>query len=399
VTYFGYPSKVRQMLKPVKPPATDASDRRRAAVRVFGALCNGGPATRVGLAESLGASASTITAAVQELRSQGFVDETGTAASTGGRRATIIELARSLGCVLAVDVGAINVRIAAANVAGRIFEQRTFPTSSTPDAKRFRHVLVAALDELSRAAHGPVLAITLAVPAIVEPATRQVSLATVAGWPKGDPARWLARFGAPVLVENEANLGAVGECMHGSARGAGDVLFVAIGAGVGAGIVIDGRLYRGATGAAGEVGFLRRSGSPPPLQLELEAAGPAIVRHYHEAGGDGDVQTAETVFDRAGLGDVPAQAAVAAAIDELAVGIANAIIVLNPQVVVLGGGLGGAGSALFRPLRERIRPLVPAMPTLVPAELGPDSALVGATVWAAQEAQGRLRATLEVGRG
>ena len=399
MTYFGYPSKVRQMLKPVKPPATDASDRRRAAVRVFGALCNGGPATRVGLAESLGASASTITAAVQELRSQGFVDETGTAASTGGRRATIIELARSLGCVLAVDVGAINVRIAAANVAGRIFEQRTFPTSSTPDAKRFRHVLVAALDELSRDAHGPVLAITLAVPAIVEPATRQVSLATVAGWPKGDPARWLARFGAPVLVENEANLGAVGECMHGSARGAGDVLFVAIGAGVGAGIVIDGRLYRGATGAAGEVGFLRRSGSAPPHQLELEAAGPAIVRRYHDAGGGGDAQTAEIVFERAGLGDAPARAAVAAAIDELAVGIANAIIVLNPEVVVLGGGLGSAGSALFGPLRERIRPLVPAMPALVPAELGADSALVGATVWAAQEAQGRLRATLEVGRG
>ena len=398
MTYFGYPSKVRQMLKPVKPPATDASDRRRAAVRVFGALCNGGPATRVGLAESLGASASTITAAVQELRSQGFVDETGTAASTGGRRATIIELARSLGCVLAVDVGAINVRIAAANVAGRIFEQRTFPTSSTPDAKRFRHVLVAALDELSRDAHGPVLAITLAVPAIVEPATRQVSLATVAGWPKGDPARWLARFGAPVLVENEANLGAVGECMHGSARGAGDVLFVAIGAGVGAGIVIDGRLYRGATGAAGEVGFLRRSGSAPPHQLELEAAGPAIVRRYHDAGG-GDAQTAEIVFERAGLGDAPARAAVAAAIDELAVGIANAFIVLNPEVVVLGGGLGSAGSALFGPLRERIRPLVPAMPALVPAELGADSALVGATVWAAQEAQGRLRATLEVGRG
>ena len=291
-----------------------------------------------------------------------------------------------------------NVRIAAANVAGRIFEQRTFPTSSTPDAKRFRHVLVAALDELSRDAHGPVLAITLAVPAIVEPATRQVSLATVAGWPKGDPARWLARFGAPVLVENEANLGAVGECMHGSARGAGDVLFVAIGAGVGAGIVIDGRLYRGATGAAGEVGFLRRSGSAPPHQLELEAAGPAIVRRYHDAGG-GDAQTAEIVFERAGLGDAPARAAVAAAIDELAVGIANAIIVLNPEVVVLGGGLGSAGSALFGPLRERIRPLVPAMPALVPAELGADSALVGATVWAAQEAQGRLRATLEVGRG
>jgi predicted NBD/HSP70 family sugar kinase len=387
------------MLNPVKPPAANAADRRRAAVRVFGALCDGGPATRVGLADALGASASTITAAVQELRAQRFVDETGTVASTGGRRATIIELARSLGCVLAVDVGAINVRLAAADVAGRIFEQRTFPTSSTPDAKRFRQVLVAALDELSQASDGPVLAITLAVPAIVEPQTRRVSLATIAGWPKGDPARWLARFAAPVLVENEANLGAIGECTHGSARGAGDVLFVAIGAGVGAGVVIGGRLYRGATGAAGEVGFLRRSGSAPPLELELEAAGPAIVRHYHEAGGGDDVQTAETVFERAGLGDAPARTAVAAAIDELAVGIANAIIVLNPEIVVLGGGLGGAGSALFGPLRERIEPLVPAMPTLVPAELGADSALVGATVWAAQEAQGRLRASLESGRG
>jgi predicted NBD/HSP70 family sugar kinase len=387
------------MLNPVKPPAANAADRRRAAVRVFGALCDGGPATRVGLADALGASASTITAAVQELRAQRFVDETGTVASTGGRRATIIDLARSLGCVLAVDVGAINVRLAAADVAGRIFEQRTFPTSSTPDAKRFRQVLVAALDELSQASEGPVLAITLAVPAIVEPQTRQVSLATIAGWPKGDPARWLARFAAPVLVENEANLGAIGECTHGSARGARDVLFVAIGAGVGAGVVIGGRLYRGATGAAGEVGFLRRSGSAPPLQLELEAAGPAIVRHYHQAGGGDDVQTAETVFDRAGRGDASARAAVSAAIDELAVGIANAIIVLNPEVVVLGGGLGGAGSALFGPLRERIQPLVPAMPTLVPAELGADSALVGATVWAAQEAQGRLRATLEGGRG
>lgn len=387
------------MLNPVKPPTADAADRRRAAVRVFGALCDGGPATRVGLADALGASASTITAAVQELRAQGFVDETGTVASTGGRRATIIELARSLGCVLAVDVGAINVRVAAADVAGRIFEQQAFPTASTPDSKRFRAVLVAALDELSRNADGPVLAITLAVPGIVEPATRQVSLATVAGWPKGDPARWLARFAAPVLVENEANLGAVGECTHGSARGAGDVLFVAVGAGVGAGVVIGGRLYRGATGAAGEVGFLRRSASAPPLQLELEAAGPAIVRHYREAGGGDDAQTAETVFDRAEHGDVAARAAVALAIDELAVGIANAIIVLNPEVVVLGGGLGGAGAALHRPLRERIRPLVPAMPTFVPAALGPDAALVGATVWAAQEAQGRLRAMLEVGRG
>jgi len=177
------------------------------------------------------------------------------------------------------------------------------------------------------------------------------------------------------------------------------VLFVALGAGVGAGVVIGGRLYRGATGAAGEIGFLRRSLSPQPRELEQEAAGPAIVRHYRAAGGSDGALTAEMVFERAEAGDAAARATVAAAIDELAIGIANAIIVLNPEVVVLGGGLGAAGSALLDPLRERIRPLVPAMPKVVAAELGPDAALVGATVWAAQEAQGRLRATLELGRG
>jgi predicted NBD/HSP70 family sugar kinase len=399
VTYFGYPSKVRQMLNSVKLPPPDAADRRRAAVRVFDALCTGGPATRVGLVEALGASASTITAAVQELRLDGFVVETGTAASTGGRRATIIELARSLGCVLAVDVGAINVRVAAADVAGRIYERTTFPTSPTTDSKRFRRVLLTALDNLAHTRPGPVLAITLAVPAIVEPETRQVSLATVPGWPAGDPGRWLERFEAPVLVENEANLGALGECAQGIARGARDVLFVALGAGVGAGVVIGGRLYRGATGAAGEIGFLRRSLSSQPRELEQEAAGPAIVRHYRAAGGNAVAPTAEMVFERAETGDAAARAAVAAAIEELAIGIANAIIVLNPEVVVLGGGLAAAGSALLDPLRERIRPLVPAMPKVVAAGLGPDAALVGATVWAAQEAQGRLRATLELARG
>jgi predicted NBD/HSP70 family sugar kinase len=387
------------MLKSVKSPPSAAADRSRAAVRVFDALCEHGPLTRVGLAEALGASPSTITVAVQQLRLHGFVVETGTVASTGGRRATMVDIAASLGCVLAVDVGAINARLAAADVAGRILEQRAFPTSVTTDSNRFRQVLVKALEELAHAAPGPVLAITLAVPAIVEPETRRVSLATVPGWPAGDPALWLDRFDAPVLVENEANLGAVGESAHGGARGAGDVLFVALGAGVGAGLIIGGRLYRGATGAAGEIGFLRRSASPPPRELEQEAAAAAIVTHYREAGGAAEAQTAESVFERAEKGEAAARTVVAAAIDELAVGIANAIIVMNPEFVVLGGGLGAAGSALLDPLRERIRPLVPAMPKLIAAELGPDAALIGAIVWAAQEAQGRLRARLEVGRG
>src|SRR3954454_4566753 len=241
------------MTTPVKMTLARTT-RHRAVVRVFDALCESGPVTRVGLVSTIGASASTITTAVHQLQALGFVTETGTAASTGGRRATLIGLSSALGCVLAVDVGAINVRVAASDLAGRVVERRTFAAATATSPRRFRQVLVEALEDLAAQAPGPPLAVTVAVPAVVDPHSRRVSLSTVPGGPSGDPSRWLDHLGAPVLVENEANMAAYGEFVLGSARGAASVLFLALGAGIGAGVVIEGRLYRGATGAAGEIG-------------------------------------------------------------------------------------------------------------------------------------------------
>lgn len=375
---------------------TATTSSRRALVRAFDALCEGGPLTRAGFVQALGTSGSTITTAVHQLRILGFVTETGTAASTGGRPPTLIGLSASLGCVIAVDVGAINVRVAAADVAGTILERRTFTTSSATTSRRFRDALVTALDEVAQAAPGPVLAITIAVPAVVHPETRKVSLATVPAWPPGDPARWLERFEAPVLVENEANLAAVGEAVRGSARGASNVLFVAVGAGVGAGILVGGNLYRGSSGAAGEIGLLRLSTKESPPSLEDAAGATATVRRYAERGA---AATAESVFGRAKRGDAAARTSVDAMIDNLAVGIANAVAVLDPEIVVVGGGLSAARVELLDPLAKRIRSLVPSMPEFVAATLGPDAALVGATVLAARDAQARLRARLEAVAG
>lgn len=373
-----------------------AAPRGRATARALDVVWDDGPLVRGALAAALDASPSAITAALHELEAVGIVADAGPSPSTGGRPPRIIDLSPALGVVLAADVGAINIRVAAADARGRVLVRETLPTPASSDPGLFRAALT---DGLARVAAGrePVLAIALGVAAIVDPATGRPSLATVPGWPAADPAEWLGRFGAPLAVENEANLAAVGERAHGCARGARDVLFVAVGAGVGAGLVLDGALYRGAHGAAGEIGFLRRSLTPPPAQLELEAAAGATVRRYRQAGGDADVVGAHEVFERAARGEEAASSAVNGAIDELALGIANAIAVLNPELVVVGGGFGSGGAELVEPLRERIERLVPVVPRLAASELGPDAALVGAAVRGAELARRAVHARLADG--
>ncbi|MFL5408354.1 MAG: ROK family transcriptional regulator, partial [Myxococcales bacterium] len=296
-----------------------------AVIRAFDALCDLGPLTRGHLGDALEASPSTITAAVRELEARGYVAEIGAAQSTGGRKPRVLDLAVSLGSVLAADLGAINVRIAAADVRGRILERCDFPTPQSSDSNVFRRRVLQALSRVARSAPKPVHALTLGVAGIVDEYTREVSFATLPGWPSGDPARWLRRLGVPVLIENEANLAAMGEYAHGADHFADSLLFVAIGAGIGAGLMIRGELYRGATGAAGEIGFLRRDLSSPPGQLEREAAAAAAVRLYRAAGGEPALATAEEVFASAGMGEPAARAAVATIVDELALGLANAI--------------------------------------------------------------------------
>jgi predicted NBD/HSP70 family sugar kinase len=333
---------------------------------------------------------------VQELRERKLVVESGVAPSTGGRPPRILDLTPDLGGVLAVDIGGINLRFAAADVRARFLTEVSVPTPTSPDPDVLREAIVGTLASIRDRIVGEVRAIAVAVAGVVDPETQTVSLAVnVPGWRDVDLKEWLSSFDAPVLVDNEANLAAVGEHSSGCARGVRNVLFVAVGAGVGAGLILNGVLFRGATGAAGEVGYLRKSLAGPAPQLEWEAAAGALVRRYLEHGGDGSLTTAKEIFDQAAAGDRAAAAAVSEVIDELAIGIANAIAVIDPELVVIGGGVAAAGVSLIAPLRERIAELVPSMPTLLLSELGPHAALVGATSWAAQHAQAALARELD----
>jgi predicted NBD/HSP70 family sugar kinase len=298
-----------------------------------------------------------------------------------------------MGVVLAADIGAMNMRFGAGSVKGQLQARNFIPTPSIGDPQVLHDTLVTGLEEVHReVGGGQIRALVLGLAAIVNPADGAISMATIPGWPRAESNElqaWL-REGLsdyPLVVENEANLAAIGEHRHGSARGADDVMFVAVGAGIGAGLILNGALFRGSQGASGEIGLIRLMRGRNPIELDRLAGAGALVARYREAGGSEDSQTVESVFERAAAGDINAERVIGEVMDDLALAIANAITVVNPERVVIGGGLAAAGHAFIEPLAARVREIVDIMPDFASSQLGPDAALFGGLSLACEHAR------------
>lgn len=199
--------------------------------------------------------------------------------------------------------------------------------------------------------------------------------------------RVAAIWRCPVTMDNDANAAALGEVRFGAGRGFRNVLYLTVSTGIGGGVVIDGELYRGSRGLSGEIGhtIVEPGGPPCPCGkrgcLEAVAAGPMIARAYAAAGTATDVG-AEDVFRRAAKGDPIARDVLDRAIRGLGLGISNAINLLDPDLVVIGGGVSKAGDALFVPLRRAVRetcsPSPPDAVPIRPAALGDAVGVLGA---------------------
>ena len=191
------------------------------------------------------------------------------------------------------------------------------------------------------------------------------------------------RLGVPVVVENDVNAAALAEQAHGHGRGISDFAFVSIGTGIGLGLVIGGQLHRGAHGAAGEIGFLPQPSGHPgdardarrrgPLEAAASAAG--IVRAARRAGLRGRL-TARSVFAAAEGGDRRAGAVVATEAQLIARALCTVVAVADPELVVLGGGVGQADGFLTAVTRE-VRRMAPVLPELRVSALGTDAVVDG----------------------
>ncbi|MEV6694411.1 ROK family protein [Micromonospora sp. NPDC051196] len=301
------------------------------------------------------------------------------------------------GYVAGVDLGGTKVRAALADLAGHIVAEDVLATDP-----RGGVAVAAQIDTLLRrlAVRGgvdwsDVRMTAVGLPGAPDPATGTVDLSpNVSDLGALDVRTELTRrLGHPVVLDNDVNMAAAGERWLGSGRTHRHFVFVAVGTGIGMGIVLDGELVRGARGAAGEISYLPLGTDPfdPANQvrgaLEEAVAGSALSGRYQAA--TGEQVSVPVVFDRAAAGDQTARAA----IDEEARLIALAVVaitaVLDPEAVVLGGGIG-ARVELVEPVRRWVAALSADLPLIKTSQLGDRAGLLGAIAVARQQAGAQL---------
>lgn len=371
-----------------------------------------GPITRPEIAASTELSKPTVSAAVSRLEQSGLIRASGRRTGQRGRNPVAYMVSKQAGFVVGGDIGGTNLRVAAADLFGEPICDLKAATTKAGGRALGMQVLEMATEVIERAgaAHGRPLALAIATPGIIDQSTGRVTSLAYNVAPEGgfDPVEVIRdRLEIPVLVENNVNLAAVGEKWFGLARGVSTMVFVSVGAGIGMGIVIDDQVVRGAHGAAGEIGYLPLVGDPfdprhrlhGGLEDEIGAAG--IVAAFNARRGDGEPELAAVheVFEQAAHGNPGARAIVDDVARRLGTAIAAVCAILDPELVVLGGGIGSS-PLLLPPVRGAAASLVPITARIETSLLGDRAALQGALAVALHSARGSLlSAGAPFGRG
>ncbi|OZM75467.1 sugar kinase [Pseudonocardia sp. MH-G8] len=369
-----------------------------------------GPATRPKLARAAGLSVPTVIAALGELAAAGLVREQGRSAPGGGRPAAVFEANAAAGHVLGIDIGRSWLHAAVADLTGTQLGTVDLRNVARTSAGLVDLIATAA-DEVAEAAGIEPIAITHTVigsPGVYDPRRgRVLYAANLPGWQRVGLTEALAqRLNTSLTVDNDANLAAIGEHTYGAGRGHADFAYVHLGTGVGVGLLLDGRLYRGFTGAAGEAGYLPIGGEPASGRrgatrrgmLEERLGADAVVRYARDAGMPARV-SAQEVFTAARAGSAPALQAVATEAGHLAQLIGGVAALLDPEIIVVGGGVGQNLDLLEPGIRAALAQLTPMSPRLVVAELGSSGVLRGAIATGVQRARELLfAATTEADR-
>lgn len=341
--------------------------------------------SRQEIRERLGSSPATINRLTTQLLERGILAEDGYAASTGGRPSTLLRLNGEVGVVGAVDIGSRVLRAGVVSLTGEIYSVLERPVQDANPRERLAEVQELAQEiEAAASQVGTVLGIACGVPGVVDGAGR-VTWAPALGWHNVPLHKALTEVvSVPVTIENDANTLAIAEYRHGEQRGATSLVAINLGNGIGAGFIIDGALYRGHGGAAGEIGYMLASRHALREtfegfgHLENRVGAAAIVDRANAARPDNGVSSAYEVFANARAGDRLYAEVVDAVADDLALAVANISVVLNPEVVIIGGGMAGAGDLLMPRIEARLAGRIPHVPRVAATTLGGSGVLVGA---------------------
>lgn len=359
-----------------------------------------GPISRAQLARETALSKPTVSQALAGLQQAGLVREAGRSKGGKGPTAILYQLNPRAGWVVGIDVGRNFVRAAIADVTGSFVARR--------DERARVRSAETLISQIGAIAHGlasdagirwrQVTVAAVGSPGVVHPGREEVELAhSLPGWGRQGLVELVHReLGTNTIFENDVNLAALGERWHGLGRGVDEFVYLHIGTGVGLGIVMHGELYRGAGGAAGEVGYLplwgtdvRAPASRRRGALDRAASAGGVVEAAKRAGMTGPL-TGKRIFTAAADGDRVAAKVVAQEADRIAMTIAAVAAVLDPALVILGGGIGANAELLLEPVRDRVRELSPFRPAIEASELREEATLHGSVSLALQTAHAQL---------
>jgi predicted NBD/HSP70 family sugar kinase len=367
-------------LSAARPPLIRAMNEQL----LLGHIRSSGPCSRADLARISGLSKPTVSLALANVERAGLVRIAGQRTGVPGRTAQLYEVRPEAGFVLGLDIGLKYLRGAVADLTGAVRVRDSRKVGATSVRGRLAELVELADDLCARAgtSRQAVTQTVIGTPGVYDPKRNAIALTGgLAGWDRPAALAGLREaFGPSIALENDVDAAALAEQTHGYGRDRESFAFVHVGTGIGMGLVLGGRLRRGVHGVAGEIAFMplsedasseaRRRGP-----LEAAAAASGIVRAARAAGMRGAV-SARSVFAAAARGDERAVAVVAEEARLVARAICCVITVVDPELIVLGGGIGQApGFAAM--VTSALSDLTPVLPEVKVSALGTDVVVDG----------------------
>ena len=350
-------------------------------------LRRSGPLSRTELARLSGLSKPTVSAALGTVERAGLVHATGQRTGGPGPAAVLYDVRPDAGFILGLDVGREFLRGAVADLAGTVRSRLSVRTKAVGAMARIQELadLATKLSSDAGISASELTQTVIGSPGVYDPKLDTLTLTgRLSGW--GSPAvlpALRAQFGPALMIENDVNAAALAERVHGHGRDVDSFAFVSVGTGIGMGLVLDGKLRHGSHGVAGEIGYLpfaegagsdardaRKRGS-----FDASASAAAVVRAARRAGVRG-ASSAEKVFAAAAGGDAVAAEVVAEEALLVAKAVCTVITVVDPDLIVLGGGIGQAPGFL-EAVVDQLRLLAPVLPEVKVSVLAKDTVVAG----------------------
>lgn len=351
------------------------------------------PIARSTIAQRLDVSLPTVMRIVDTLMEEGFIRQHGSKEWSGGRKRPLLEFNPQGRLILGVDMGGTKMYGALSDLGGNILDEVNVGSHGSNAEESFSRLatLIDTLLSSPKLAGRQVDGIGVGAPGITLHKEGVVTWASTLHW-KNFPLkqRLSERYPLPITVDNDVNLAAMGELWFGAGQNTQNMVMVAIGTGIGAGIIIDGALYRGSKEASGEIGnmlpgceFLGKNYQAFGA-LESVASGTGIAERARmilkrkRSEEELEELTAEDVFEAAKQRQSWAWRVIDETVDYLAIAIANLAVAFDPEVIILGGGVSRSAEMLVQPILYRMEGTIPTLPKLVVSSLGLRAGVMGA---------------------